>query len=86
MSQDIDFKLIPNFKCKRCNCLNYDKIICTGNQSLDDENSIQKEIYVCRNCNLDISNVIIEHTSNDYIQMESSQLLNEANVINENEE
>ena len=52
MSNDLEFKLINSFKCKRCDSTNYDKLIYTGANTLDDDNSIILEKYVCRNCNL----------------------------------
>lgn len=52
MSNDLEFKLINSFKCKRCGSTNYDKLIYTGANTLDDDDSIILEKYVCRNCNL----------------------------------
>lgn len=52
MSNDLEFKLINSFKCKRCGSTNYDKLIYTGANTLDEDNSIILEKYVCRNCDL----------------------------------
>ena len=52
MSNDLEFKLINSFKCKRCGSTNYDKLIYTAANTLDDDNSIILEKYVCRHCNL----------------------------------
>lgn len=50
MQNQIEYKLIHNFKCKRCGCTKYDKMIYTGMKTLDEEDSIIHERYVCRNC------------------------------------
>lgn len=52
MSNDLEFKLVNSFKCKRCGSTNYDKLIYTGANTLDEDNSIILEKYVCRNCDL----------------------------------
>lgn len=52
MSNDLEFKLINSFKCKKCGSTNYDKLIYTGANTLDEEDSIVLEKYVCRNCDL----------------------------------
>ena len=52
MSNDLEFKLINSFKCKRCGSTNYDKLIYTGIKTLNDKDPILLEKYVCRNCNL----------------------------------
>lgn len=52
MSNDLEFKLVNSFKCKRCGSTNYDKLIYTGANTLDEDDSIILEKYVCRNCDL----------------------------------
>lgn len=52
MSNDLEFKLVNSFKCKRCGSTNYDKLIYTGANTLDEDDSIVLEKYVCRNCDL----------------------------------
>lgn len=77
----MDYVLIPNYRCKRCGCTNYDKIIHTGTKTLDEKDAIVSEVYVCRNCDypFDISEYQIE----DKISMTEKELLNQAKIINE---
>ena len=46
MSNDLEFKLINSFKCKRCGSTNDDKLIYTGANTLDDDDSIILEDYI----------------------------------------
>jgi len=78
---DINFIQITNFKCKRCGCTSYDKIIHTGLKTIDEENSIINEQYVCRNCDFPIS--INEYNLNEEIKMPVNELLNQAKIIDE---
>lgn len=81
MSQNLEFKLINSFVCKRCGCTHYDKEIFTGNKLLDEENSIIHERYVCRNCDLPFD--ISKYKENETVNMTSSELLKEAVYKNE---
>lgn len=81
--KNLEFKLIQNFRCKRCGCTTYDKNIYTGLKTLDEKYSILFEKYICRNCDFPFN--IDEYVSNNesYV-MNSKELLNSANIINEN--
>lgn len=78
---NIEFKLVSNFKCKRCGCTKYDKEIFTGNKLLEDENSIIGERYVCRNCDFPIN--INEYINVDSFKMTKDELLKEAIIIDD---
>lgn len=78
---DLNYTLVNNYKCKRCGCTHYDKIFYTGAKTLDEENAIMAEQYVCRNCNFPFN--ITEYTKSNSITMTSDELLNTATIINE---
>lgn len=82
MSQDLKFTLVDNFKCKRCGCIHYDKMIYTGLKTLEDDDSIVHEVYVCRNCDYPVD--LTKYIHNNDIIITSDELLNEATIVNEN--
>ena len=83
MENNLEFKLINNFKCKRCGCTNYDKNIYTGLKTLNDEDSIVEERYICRNCDFpfDINKYIKNDDFIENITMTSKDLLNQSKFI-----
>ena len=81
MSNNLEYILVNNFKCKRCGCTHYDKLIHTGFKTLDEENSIELEQYVCRNCDFPIN--IDEYKRENLINIDKNKLLNESEFINE---
>ena len=78
---DLEFILIKDFKCKRCGCTHYDKMMYTGFKQLDDEDSIIGERYVCRNCDLPFN--ISDYIKNDTIHMSSQDLIKESEFVDE---
>lgn len=85
MGNDLDFKLINSFKCKRCGCTNYDKLIYTGMKTLNDDDSIIHERYVCRNCDLPfkLENYIDKDTVLENINSSGLELVNNSEFIDE---
>lgn len=83
MQNQIEFKLTQNFKCKRCGCNHYDKLMYTGMKTLNEENAIMKERYVCRNCDFpfDINEYLKENVNS--IKITPNELLNQSNYIDE---
>lgn len=84
MQNQLEYVLINEFKCKRCGCTKYDKMIYTGMKTLDNENAIVCEKYVCRNCDFpfdinDYSKEIIEN-----LTITSSELLSQSEFVDEN--
>ena len=78
----LEYILVQNFKCKKCGCTHYDKIMYTGDKTLDEEDSILLERYVCRNC--DFSFNINDYKKQDSYSMSSKELINNSIFINEN--
>lgn len=78
---NIEFKLVSNFKCKRCGCDKYDKEIFTGAKLLEDDDSIIGERYVCRNCDFPIN--IEEYIQTNSFNMTKEELLKEATIIDQ---
>ena len=81
MRNQLEFKLIQNFKCKRCGYDRYDKMIYTGMKTLDEDDSIIEERYVCRNCDFPFN--INEYVQNDNIYITPNELLNQSEFIDE---
>lgn len=81
MVNNLEYKLVHNFKCKRCGSTHYDKIFYTGLKTLDEENSIIEERYVCRNCNFPFN--IEDYMVKNLINMNKNELLNNSNFINQ---
>ena len=81
MQNQLEFKLIQNFKCKRCGCTNYDKLLYTGMKTLNEDNSIIEERYVCRNCDFPFN--IHEYLQNSDIHITANELLNQSEFIDE---
>ena len=81
VENQLEFKLIQNFKCKRCGCTNYDKMIYTGMKTLGEKNASILERYVCRNCDFVFD--INEYISTENINMSSSELLNNSTFVDE---
>ena len=83
MHNQIEYKLTNEFKCKRCGCTKYDKMIYTGLKTLDEEDAIIYEKYVCRNCDFpfNITDYLKENT--DSITITPLELLNQSNFIDE---
>lgn len=84
MQNELEFKLVQNFKCKRCGCTHYDKLMYTGMETLSDNNSIIEERYVCRNCDFPFD--INEYITDENILMNSDELLNQSIMIDEGTE
>lgn len=80
MATNLKFELV-NFKCKRCGCTHYDKLIYTGFKTLDDDNPVIYEKYVCRNCDLPF--IINNNNDSNVIQMSSDELLKESKFTDE---
>lgn len=72
--QNLSFKMIKDFKCPRCGFPYYDKLMFTGDKSLNDENSIIFEKYVCRNCDFPVNINDYECENND-LQISSQELI-----------
>lgn len=85
MPNDLEFKLINSFKCKRCGSTNYDKLIYTGAHTLDEDDSVILEKYVCRNCNLPflLENYIKDDTLLQNITSSPYELMNESKFTDE---
>lgn len=85
MSNDLEFKLINSFKCKRCGSTNYDKLIYTGANTLDEEDSIVLEKYVCRNCDLPflLEDYIKDNTLLQDIKSSPYELMNDSEFSDE---
>lgn len=85
MSNDLEFKLINSFKCKRCGSTNYDKLIYTGANTLDEEDSIVLEKYVCRNCDLPflLEDYIKDDTLLQDIKSSPYELMNDSEFSDE---
>ena len=81
IEQNLEFILVKNFKCRRCGCTHYDKIFYTGMKELSDENSIQEERYVCRNCDFPVN--IQDYIPDETISMSSKELLDIAKFVDE---
>lgn len=79
---NLEFILVNNYKCKRCGCINYDKVFYTGDKMLGDENAIQEEHYICRNCDFPFD--ITKYKKQNSYNMSSKELLDESVFINEN--
>ena len=87
MQNQIDFKLTQNFKCKKCGCNTYDKLIYTGMKTLDEENAIIHERYVCRNCDFPFNmNEYLKNSNLENISITPSELLNNSVFIDEGTE
>lgn len=88
MQNEIEYKLINNFRCKRCGCIHYDKMIYTGMKTLDEEDAIIHERYVCRNCDFpfNINDYIIENEEVKNITTTPNELLNESVFVDEGTE
>ncbi len=84
MQNHLEFKLIQNFKCKRCGCTHYDKLMYTGMKTLDESNSIIEEKYVCRNCDFPFD--ITDYIQNDNLQITSNELLDTSIFVDEGTE
>lgn len=84
MQNQIEYKMVNNFKCKRCGCTHYDKMIYTGMKTLDEEDAIIYEKYVCRNCDFPFN--INEYNENDNIKITPEELLNQSTFIDEGTE
>ena len=84
MQNEIEYKLVDNFKCKRCGCIHYDKMIYTGLKTLDEEDSIIYEKYVCRNCDFPFN--INDYIQNNSINITPEDLLNQSEFIDEGTE
>ena len=82
MSETLEYVLINSFKCKRCGCSKYDKLIYTGDKTLDHDDSIIQETYVCRNCDLPFN--ILNYANNNTLKIDKTNLLKESIIINEN--
>lgn len=72
---DINFKVIKDFKCKRCGCLNYDKEIFTGDKLLTENSSIIFERYVCRNCDMTFNDLEYNNSNIEEHIVHSNDLL-----------
>lgn len=85
MTNDLEFKLINSFKCKRCGSTNYDKLIYTGIKTLNDKDPILLEKYVCRNCNLPflLKDYIEDDTIMKQLKTSSMELCNTSNFVDE---
>ena len=85
MNDNLEFKLINSFKCKRCGCNNYDKLFYTGLHTLDEDNSIILEKYVCRNCDLPfyLEDYIKDDSILKNIKSSPECLMNNSNIIDE---
>lgn len=83
MSNNLEYVLINNFKCKRCGCTHYDKLIHTGADLLEQENSIKFQQYVCRNCDFPVN--INEYTTEQNITIDKNELLKQAIMRNDKE-
>ena len=85
MSKDLEFILLNNFKCKKCGYRKYDKLIYTGLKTLEDEDSIILEKYVCRNCDhpFIISN---EKKSLNKLNISANELLNNSIYVDQGSE
>lgn len=85
MANDLEFKLINSFKCRRCGSTNYDKLIYTGIQTLDSDDSIILEKYVCRNCDLPFSleDYIKDDTLMQDITSSQYELVNNSEFVDE---
>lgn len=81
MQNQLEFKLVQNFRCKRCGCNHYDKLIYTGMKTLDEENSVIYDKYVCRNCDFPVN--INGYLINDKINITSDELLNQSEFIDD---
>lgn len=81
MQNKLEFKLVQNFKCKRCGCINYDKLMYTGAKTLDEKDCIIEERYICRNCDFPFN--ISDYVSEDNINITSNELLKQSEFINE---
>ena len=81
MTNNLEYVLINDFKCKRCGYNKYDKLIHTGFETLDENNSIKCEQYVCRNCDypVDIENYKKQST----INITSDKLLSQSKFIDQ---
>lgn len=87
MQNHIEYKLINEFRCKKCGCTKYDKILYTGMKTLDEENAIIYEKYVCRNCDFpfDINHYSINKQT-DSINISPNELLEQSIFIDEGTE
>lgn len=83
MQNNIEFKLVKNFICKKCGCTTYDKLIYTGIKTLNDDNSIICEKYVCRNCDFPININEYLNSIEENISMKVNELLNNSIFIDE---
>lgn len=83
MQNNLEFKLVNNFKCKRCGCTTYDKLIYTGVKTLNEEDAIVEERYVCRNCDFPFNIAPYLNNVQENITMSSNELLNESVFIDE---
>lgn len=79
---DLEFILVNNFKCKRCGCTHYDKIFHTGFKTLGEENAIEYEEYVCRNCDYPVD--IKKYQLDDTLNIATNDLLQQSKFINQN--
>lgn len=87
MQNQIEYKLINNFKCKKCGCTKYDKMIYTGMKTLDEEDAIIHERYVCRNCDFPFDiNSYLEDSKSEKITITPSELLNNSVFVDEGTE
>lgn len=84
MSTTLTYQYVKNFICPRCGCTQYDKMIYTGFKTLDEEDSIILENYVCRNCDyvIDINKYLKENS----ISIDKTELLNTSNFVDEGTE
>ena len=72
--------ILTDFICSRCGCTLYDKVIYTGNKTLEDDDSIIYEEYRCRNCNKVIN--INKQINDKTISMSKEDLLDQSKFIN----
>lgn len=85
MSQDLEFKMINSFTCKRCGCTNYDKLMYTGFNTLDEDDAIVLEKYVCRNCDLPfyLEDYMKDTSILENIKSSPTNLINTSTIIDE---
>lgn len=80
---DLHFDLVNNFKCKKCGYTEYDKMIYTGDKTLDEEDAIIHEQYICRNCHHPFKLDVNENNLIDNITISPKELLHEAQFVDE---
>ena len=80
---NLEYILVNNFKCKRCGCTTYDKQFFTGFNTLDEDDSVILERYICRNCEKPFD--INDYKETNKYNMTSEELLKNMQGENKNE-